>query len=156
MLPRAPGMVLGGYEFVQEQKQTTLVDWNPGQRPWCRVCQRPATSWGYDHYAGNFQGFWVRCHGDIMGGLIANQNHGYNVLEVFCYDEPHVPNGFWWFVGYGGLRKQETPLYILETAVPAFFQSRTAAIMRRFGLPGMGLVIFAASTFLGFLIHHYR
>jgi len=140
---------VSGYASVQEQKQKqlTLVDWDPGPRPWCRVCQRPATAWGYDRYADGFQGFWVRCHGDIMGGLITHQINEYNVLEVFCYNEPHVPNGFWWFIGRSGLRLQEDTAYIRETTVPGFFQSRTAAYMRKYGLVTMMWISIIAGLF---------
>lgn len=65
--------------------------------PWCRVCGKPVERNGWDRYAGQFWGFWARCHGELTGGLIeAPCLTGFLRLEVFCRTDPHTNDYLWW------------------------------------------------------------
>lgn len=99
-------------------------------RPWCRVCQKPVQYAKFDTYENGFHGFFVRCHGESMGGLVSSLQHGGEAkLEVFCDEEPHMKEGFWWWVDIHGHEMQPAQSYIKTTQDHRFI--RTLASYRR-------------------------
>lgn len=116
--------------FRQEQRQATRRERvfverdGVSMRPWCRRCRTRVDDWRYDRYADGFYGFFVRCHGETMGGLIPYLAPFYGcVLEVFCDDEPRSREGRWFFVGCDGAKMQEPLSYVAQTVRKGAFAS---------------------------------
>ena len=84
-----------------------------GPQPWCRKCQRGATRWVWDHYADGFWGIAAFCHGQVCGGLLPLHARPPDVrVEVFCENEPRLPEFPLWFVASSGDELQASRDYI--------------------------------------------
>jgi hypothetical protein len=127
---------LARIEVRQEQPAafaTDVLDLS-NMRPWCRVCGAPVAEFGYTRYADGFYGFHVRCHGQMMGGLIPYLAPQYGlVLEVFCDGDPKVREGRWFWVGCDGAVVQYSQRYNVETAVTAAFSGPFGKFARKYG-----------------------
>ncbi len=116
----------------RQRQQFRFPGYDPGPIPFCRVCQRPVPYRTWTRYEGGFWGFTVRCHGELSGGLVASPSlDGSGILEVFCDEPPRVPEGNWWWVGFGGMRLQESPKYLRDTVRPGVFTPRNRRIAIR-------------------------
>jgi hypothetical protein len=122
-----------------------------GPQPRCRACVRPVEWWIGDRYDGGFWGFCVRCHGEEMGGLVPETMPGGAILEVFCYSDPHVYWGLWWWVGKDGVTIQESPRYIAATTGGSWFMSPPVRWLRRHPLLVSNLMLI--STLLPWVIY---